>query len=120
MLLFHDVAKFADDLGVLIGHIRCLGRVRSQIIEFNFTGPLSLGIRAQIHVQSDRFPVVDTNGLLPTVSRRLAIEERTRLLLLAQQGWCEADAIKITWRRFPGTDQFEQCRQPIFETCHAV
>lgn len=104
MLRFHDRTQPGHDFRMLGGDVRLFARIGREIVKFDGVGFAVFGFRRRMQVAAERFPIADAHALLPAIARRLAVEKRPRLLLLAKQCGSEADAVQVARRFFLGAN----------------
>lgn len=105
-------------LGMLRRDVFRLGGIGFQVVEFQ--GQVGLHVFL-FQIGADRLPAVaEPEGLLASVAGEFAVEERTLLLLLAEQGRHQADAVDAGGDGVLFADEFEEGGQPVLEPGDAV
>src|SRR6185436_17615769 len=107
------------DVGVIVGDVVALADVLREIEELR-VARLQLRLRTAVEFLEDELPVADADARLAAVAGRFAVEEGTRLLLLAEQRGSHADAVDARGRRGFIADEIEQRGHPVLESAHAI
>ena len=84
MLVIHDPLQPGDHVRVVLGHVGRFAGVGGKVVEFDRSWLLVRRLGGGAEVAADRLPVPDPNALLAALAGGLAVEERPRILGLAE------------------------------------